>query len=90
MDGTQSSEEKQAIDLRGICPYCLSTLEVYLDKKQRPYWTCLPCGTRTFATKKAHETFREWGWIWTKTRPLLALRKWLQRMKKIVSGEEKQ
>ena len=41
MDGTQSSEEKQAIDLRGICPYCLSTLEVYLDKKQRPYWTLL-------------------------------------------------
>lgn len=88
MDGTQISEEKQEIDLRGTCPYCLSTLDVYLDKKQRPYWTCLPCGTRTFATKKALDSFKDSGWIWTKTRPLVALKRWLEQMMKTVGVEE--
>jgi hypothetical protein len=89
MDGSQTSEEKQEIELRGTCPYCLSTIEVYLDKKNRPYWTCLPCGTRTFATKLAMDSLKDTGWIWTKTPPLAALRKWLKQMAKSMSLEEK-
>ena len=82
MDGSQSTEEKQEIELRGTCPYCLSTIDVYLDKKDRPYWTCLPCGTRTFATKIAMDSLKDSGWIWTKKRPLAALRKWLKQIAK--------
>lgn len=85
MDGSQTSEEKQEIELRGTCPYCLSTIDVYLDKKHRPYWTCLPCGTRTFATKVAMDSFQDSGWIWTKTRPMAALRKWLKQVAKAIS-----
>ena len=87
MDGSQTSEETQAIELRGTCPYCLSTIDVYLDKKHRPYWTCLPCGTRTFATKVAMDSFKGSGWIWTKTRPLAALQKWLKQVAKTMSLE---
>lgn len=82
MDGSQNSEETQAIELRGTCPYCLSTIDVYLDKKSRPYWICLPCGTRTFATKVTMDSFQNSGWIWTKKRPLAALRKWLKQVAK--------
>ncbi len=80
MDGSQTSEEKQEIELKGTCPYCLSTLDVYLDKKKRPYWTCLPCGTRTFATKAAFTAFKEVGWIWEQDRPLKELQAWLKRI----------
>jgi hypothetical protein len=90
MDGSQTSEEKQEIELRGTCPYCLSTLDVYLDKKQRPYWTCLPCGTRTFATKRAFESFKNWGWIWSNTRPRAAFRKWLKQLTKAIGLEQEQ
>ncbi len=89
MDGNQTIKEKQEIELRGTCPYCFSILDVYLDKKDRPYWTCLPCGTRTFSTKKALDSFKDLGWIWTKTRPLAALRKWLKQMMKTIGGEGK-
>lgn len=85
MDGSQTNEEIQAIELRGTCPYCLSALDVHLDKKQRPYWTCLSCGTRTFATKVALDSFKDSGWIWTKTRPLDVVRKWLKQMTKAVA-----
>ena len=87
MDGSQSTEEKQEIELRGTCPYCLSTIDVYLDKKDRPYWTCLPCGTRTFATKIGMDSLKDSGWIWTKTRPLVALRKWLKQIAKALKLE---
>ena len=80
MDGNQTSEKKQEIELRGSCPYCLSTLDVYLDKKDRPYWTCLSCGTRTFASKIALDRFKDSGWIWTNERPLKELRAWLKRV----------
>jgi predicted phosphoadenosine phosphosulfate sulfurtransferase len=76
---TQTGGEQQQ-ELRGTCPYCLRSIDVYLDMKKRPYWTCLPCGTRTFATRAALDTMKATGWIWEDERPLEALKAWLKRV----------
>jgi len=30
------------------CPFCASGGQLRLDKKDRPYWSCLGCGSRVF------------------------------------------
>lgn len=47
----------------GACPFCLGIGggEMRLDKKQRPYFVCVTCGTRAFIhTEIAYRTFK---WI---------------------------
>jgi predicted nucleic acid-binding Zn ribbon protein len=80
MNDTAGTRKEQEKTYAGTCPYCLSELDVYMDIKGRPYWTCLPCGTRTFATKKAFDALKGTGWIWEDERPLDALQAWLKRI----------
>jgi len=80
MQNTTTQKEEQAENLKGICPFCLSETEVYLDVKDRPYWVCLPCGTRTFATKKALVVLKTDGWIWSGEQPTEAIESWLKRV----------
>jgi len=47
----------------GGCPFCLgvSTGELKLDKKQKPYFTCAGCGTRAFI--KSEHAYRVFSWV---------------------------
>lgn len=88
MDDSKGSKESQAKEatppkeecFKGTCPYCLSTMDVHLDIKQRPYWRCWRCEVRTFGTKTALKALKADGWIWTDERPLKDLQAWLKRV----------
>ena len=82
MKDRESSTLNEGQPLHGTCPFCLSKLDVYLDVKGRPYWTCLPCGTRTFATRVALQILTEAGWIWCGQFPLKAVKSWLRHVSK--------
>ncbi len=70
----------QRKDLRIHCPFCLSSIDVNLDKRDRPYWVCISCQTRTFATRTTLDCFTESGWIWSDKPSREALRMWLDRV----------
>lgn len=79
-EGTTEIITNQRKDLRTRCPFCLSQIDVNLDKRERPYWVCMSCQTRTFASRTALERFTTWGWIWSDEPPLEALQTWFDRI----------
>ena len=81
-NSTTSTEKPEA--LFGTCPYCLKQIDVYFDRKQRPYWRCGRCDLRTFGTRSALPSLQLWGWVWKEERPLRDLRTWLKRVGKAV------
>ena len=81
-DSSDNSETQHAEELKGTCPFCLRTIDVHLDIKERPYWRCWRCEVRTFATKTAFKSLKADGWIWADERPLKDLRVWLKRVGK--------
>lgn len=90
MDDTKGLKEAQAKEgtshkeecLKGMCPYCLSGIDVHLDIKHRPYWRCWRCEVRLFGTKTAMKSLQATGWIWSGERPLDAVKAWLTKMVK--------
>lgn len=88
MDDIKGSKEAQANEaqsckeegFKGTCLFCLSTIDVHLDIKQRPYWRCWRCEVRTFSTKTALKALKADGWIWADERPLKDLRAWVKRV----------
>lgn len=79
-EGTTEVATNQRKDLRTRCPFCLAQIDVNLDKRDRPYWVCVSCQTRTFATRTNLDRFKEDGWIWSDEPPLEALRSWFDRV----------
>lgn len=79
-EGTTETAANQRKDLRTRCAFCLTSIDVNLDKRDRPYWVCLSCQTRTFATRTTLDRFIGWGWIWSDEPPLEALRSWLEQV----------
>lgn len=79
MDIKPDVTEKQEPSLKTTCPFCLSSVDVHFDVKQRPYWRCWRCEVRSFGTKTALKALTADGWIWSTERPLDALRGWLTR-----------
>lgn len=77
---TTETSGNQHRDLRTRCAFCLAVIDVNLDKRDRPYWVCVACQTRTFATRTTLESFKQAGWIWSDEPPLEALRSWLDRI----------
>ena len=87
-EGTITTTTNQRKDLRTQCPYCLSLIDLNLDKRGRPYWVCVGCQTRTFATRTTLDRLKADGWVWCNERPLVALRAWLKRVG-LVAGIDK-
>ena len=79
---TSLNEQPRNESLRGTCPFCLMTMDVYLDVKGRPYWRCWHCEIRSFATKTALNSLKAEGWIWSDERPLEAIKEWLKLVMK--------
>ncbi len=88
MDDKPDVAEKQEPALKTTCPFCLSSVDVHLDVKQRPYWRCWRCEVRSFGTKTALTALTADGWIWSTERPLDALKSWLGRVAAAVGLKE--
>ena len=88
-DNSDSSEKQHNEELKGTCPFCLRTIDVYLDIKGRPYWRCWRCEVRVFATKTAFRALKADGWIGTEERPLEELQAWFKRVA-VAIGIEKE
>lgn len=80
MDGNKDAGKEQEQGLRGLCPYCLSQVDVHLDVKQRPYWRCWRCEVRSFGTLTAFTSLRDHGWIWSEKRPIELFRGWVNKV----------
>jgi len=79
-EGTITAPANQCKDWRTRCPFCLATIDVNLDKRSRPYWVCVACQTRTFATRTTLDNLETVGWIWSEEPPLEVLQAWLKRV----------
>ena len=79
-ESTTEPTANQRKHLRTRCPFCMAMIDVNLDKRDRPYWVCVACQTRTFATRITLERFTNSGWIWTDEPPLEALRAWFDHV----------
>ncbi len=80
MAATIPPSQNQRKSLRGTCPFCLCEVDVYFDVKERPYFSCGRCQTRTFASRTTLDLLMDAGWIWESERPLDALQAWLRRV----------
>jgi hypothetical protein len=80
MDDKEDASRQQVPSLKGLCPFCLSELDVHFDVKHRPYWRCWRCEVRSFATKTAFRNLKESGWIWKDEQPHEAIENWLDGM----------
>ena len=79
-EGNTGPTANQRKDLRTRCPFCVAMIDVNLDKRDRPYWVCVSCQTRTFATRITLKRFTAWGWIWRDEPPLEALQRWMDQV----------
>lgn len=82
-----ADQETQSKDLRCRCPFCLATIDVNLDVRGRPYWVCIACQTRTFATRTTLDRLLTEGWIWSEEPPVERLRVWLKKVATAVGLE---
>lgn len=80
MEHITPAPPKQEPDLKTMCLFCLTQIDVYFDVKGRPFWSCPVCVTRTFGGRATLDSLKQRGWIWLEPRPLDAIKGWLTRL----------
>jgi predicted nucleic acid-binding Zn ribbon protein len=89
MDTPRTDEKQPVPDYRCHCSFCGAVIDVNLDVRERPYWVCVACQTRTFGTRTTLEQFLNVGLIW-KDEPIAAtLEVWWNKVAKAMGIKKK-